>query len=33
LWDAGAFKGIKNKYEKELSYEEAVNGKVGKLTR
>jgi hypothetical protein len=33
LWDAGAFKGIKNKYGKELSYEEAVDGREGKLTR
>lgn len=33
LWDAGAFKGIKNKYGKELSYKEAVDGLEGKLTR
>lgn len=33
LWDAEAFKGIKNKYGKELSYKEAVDGPEGKLTR
>lgn len=33
LWDAGAFKGIKNKYGKELSYKEAVDGLEGKLTK
>ena len=33
LWDAGAFKGIKNKSGREISYKEAVYGIEGSMTR